>query len=240
MATDDAADAGTTPTVCGRCLRNFVADQPCLQVWAALLVVFSSAVLGFSAPKTGASSAGGGPSAAPALYALHVVAVLCASVGNALCHASGCENMVSYLPHNLFLPALRRGYMMKRITNSMQAACTTALYALSPQLPFVLVFAFYTLVYLPSLLWAFVAAFRLLPHQRARQAPVMDGILSQARQEEIAELGRRAAAIARGSGRGLGRRRRSSVSSPKRSSVSFTWRRKLSGQRSMREMGAMY
>ena len=241
VAIDGADDAAAAPTGCGqRCLRSYVADQPCLQLWAAVLVVFSSAVLGFSAPTAGASSAAGGPSVAPALYALHVVAVLCASVGNALCHASGCENMVSYLPHNLFLPALRRGYMLKRITNSVQAACTTALYALSPQLPFVLVFAFYTLVYLPSLLWAFVAAFRLLPHQRARQAPVMDGILSQARQEEIAELGRRAAAIARGPGKGLGRRRQSSVSSPKRSSVSFTRRRQLSGQRSLREMGAMY
>ena len=175
-------DEETETVSCGKCFKMHSVEQPALQIWATVLINFSSAMLGCWLPSEEATQGRGFH------YALHVLALLCASIGNSMCQSSGCENMVSYLPKDLFLPALSRGYMLKRVTNLVQAAFTTFLYALSPQFPFILVCGFYAAIYLPSMIWGFEVYFQLLSRQRLQQTRIIQEAMAQEYHDRIEKL----------------------------------------------------
>ena len=187
-------------------------QQPALQIWTVLLILYSSGVLGFWVPPglpteevCGAGEGGGAGvdtesdvvdhGLRNAIYNAHVIALLCAGIGNALCHSSGTENMVAYLSADIFGSSLGQGYALKRVVNASWAAAATGLYMLSPQAPFMAVFGFYTLIYLPSLIWAFGFWLKMFPHQHERRNPAIEEANVQIYLEGLNKLKERAAKI---------------------------------------------
>ena len=167
---------------CQERARMHTIDQPALQMWAAALIVYSSAILGLWKPSESAVKQRG------LEYVAHLSAVICASAGNAILHSSGCENMVAYLPKDKFMPALRRGYGMKRVNNAVSAAIASILYSWSPQSPFIFVCLFYSIIYLPSMLWAFIVYFQQMPLQRLEQRRLLERAIVHDYQDKLADL----------------------------------------------------
>jgi hypothetical protein len=182
VATPSVGASGTVSKICDA-LQEKTMDQPYLQMWATLLILYSAAILGFWIPSAEDVAERQGPGFT---YSFHLSAGLCAIIGNSFLHSSGCENIVRYMPADMFLDTVRWGYTCKRLTNVAQGVLATGLYAIAPQAPFLSVLAFYGLVYGPSQVYGFALDLKALPHQRARQSEdLAEAIVTYCREQLV-------------------------------------------------------
>jgi hypothetical protein len=156
--------------------------QPYFQWCSCVIILLGSAIIGFWKPTLAEAAARSGP------FGAHVLSAVLLQMSNAVLHSSGTENLVLFLPKECFPAALKWGYTLKRFTNSGWAFFAAALVNwCSPYEPYVAVFLFYGVLYVPLQLWMFGSRARLLPFQRKRQDEALLCTLREAWKEDLSK-----------------------------------------------------